>query len=438
MADSPARRSLLFTASCLALIVTSMSFAIRGDIMGTLGTQFVLSKEQLGWIAGTAFWGFTVSMVIGGPLCDALGMGRLLAFAFFAHVAGVLITIFATGFETLFAGTLAIGLANGMVEAACNPLVATLYPEEKTKMLNRFHVWFPGGIVIGGLLSYALGVAGLSWQVKMATMLLPAAVYGALFFGRKFPQTERVASGVSFGEMLADCARPLFVVLVLSMLMTAATELGPNQWIPNILTTTAGVSGILVLVWINGLMAVGRQFAGPVVHKLSPTGMLLGSAMVAGVGLFALSHADSATTAFGAATLFAIGVCYFWPTMLGMTSERLPRTGALGLAIMGGAGMLSVSFVLPTMGRIYDEQTAAALPAGATVEKLAAAAPGTPEAVQWAHAQAAGGAMALRYVAVLPLVLVVIFGLVWLRDRARGGYKAEAMSGAKAASQGGQ
>jgi hypothetical protein len=427
LADASVHRSRLFTASCLALVVTAMSFAIRADIMGTLGAQFALTKEELGWIAGTAFWGFTVSMVIGGPLCDTLGMGRILAFAFFAHVLGVLMTIFATGFETLFMGTLAIGLANGMVEAACNPLIATTYADEKTKMLNRFHVWFPGGIVIGGLVAYALDRAGLGWQAKMATMLLPAAAYGAMFFGQRFPKTERVASGVSFGDMLAECARPLFLILVVSMLMTAATELGPNQWIPNILTTTAGVTGTLVLVWINGLMAVGRQFAGPVVHKLSPTGMLLASAILAGLGLFALSHADTTVTVFGAATLFSIGICYFWPTMLGVTSERLPKTGALGLAIMGGAGMLSVSFVLPTMGGIFDRETAAALPAGTTVETLRSAAAGTPEALQWAHAQAAGGAMALRYVAILPLVLVAVFGLIWLRDRARGGYKAEAI-----------
>ena len=195
-----ANRSRLFVASCIALIVTAMSFAIRGDIMGNLETVFELSKEQVGWIAGTAFWGFTLAMVIGGPLCDVLGMRRLVLFAFVGHAAGILLTIFANGFGMLYAGTLCIGIANGFVEAACNPLIATVYPDNKTHKLNQFHVWFPGGIVIGGLAAFAItrmGVGGDdAWQWKMGTMLLPMLIYGVLFFGQKFPVTERVASGV--------------------------------------------------------------------------------------------------------------------------------------------------------------------------------------------------------------------------------------------------
>lgn len=425
MTDLHTARSRLFFASCIALITTAMSFAIRGDIIGALETQFALSKEDLGWIAGTAFWGFTLSIVFGGPLCDFLGMGLLLRLAFVGHIGGVAMTIFAGGFWSLFCGTLLIGLANGFVEAACNPLIATLFAEDKTHRLNRFHVWFPGGIVIGGVLCFllhqALGLgaetvaadtAALGWKLKMATMLLPALVYGALFTGVSFPKTERVASGISFGAMLQECLRPLFLLMLVCMLMTAATELGPNQWIPNILTTTAGVSGILVLVWINGLMAIGRQFAGPVVHRLSPTGMLLASSVLAGIGLYTLSLANSPSTVFAAATVFALGVCYFWPTMLGFVSERLPRTGALGLALMGGAGMLSVSAVLPLMGRVYDAKTEAAKVSG-----LAGSA-----------AEAAGGAATLQYVVALPIVLSVVFLLLFLKDRKAGGYRSERLA----------
>lgn len=431
-ADTHRHRDRLFMASCIALIVTAMSFAIRGDIMGTLGAQFNLTNEQLGWIAGTAFWGFTLSMMVGGPLCDWVGMGRLLTLAVVGHGLGILLTIFANGFAMLYAGTLAIGMANGMVEAACNPLVATLYPEEKIKKLNHFHVWFPGGIVIGGLVSFALTKAGVGWEVKMATMLLPMAIYGFMFLGQKFPATERVASGVSTGDMFKECLRPFFLIWLLCMLMTASTELGPNQWIPNILTFTASVPGILVLVWINGLMAIGRQFAGPVVHSLSPFGLLIGSATFSGIGLLWLSYARDGVTAFAAATVFAIGVCYFWPTMLGVTSERLPKTGALGLAIVGGSGMLAAAFILPEMGKIYDNYTHLALPSGVTEDQLRAAAAGTEMAGQWARAQAQGGAMALRYVAVLPVILVVIFAILFLRSRAVGGYKAEKIERASA------
>jgi MFS family permease len=385
---SPSR---LFLASRIALVATAMSFALRGDIMDPLRLQFALTNEQLGWVAGCAFWGFTLAMMLGGPLCDVIGMGRILAVAFVGHLAGILLTIFASGFWSLFAGTLAIGIANGAVEAACNPLVATLYPDEKTKMLNRFHVWFPGGIVIGGLAAYALTVAGAGWQLKMATMFVPLAIYGALFLGARFPKTERVSSGVSTGAMFAACLRPLFLLIAGCMVLTACTELAPNQWIPSILTASAGVSGILVLVWINGLMALGRQFAGPIVHRLSPTGMLLFSAVFSALGLYLLSVASGWAT-FGAATIFAVGVCYFWPTMLGFTAERVPRSGALGLAIVGGAGMLGVNFVLPVMGHVYD---------------------------------VSGGAAALRLVGFLPVALMLIFGTLFFLDRARGGYRAE-------------
>lgn len=388
---SAEQRRRLFIASCIALIATAMTFAIRGDSMDPWSRQFSLSKEEVGWIVGTAFWGFTLSIFIGGQLVDLLGMGRFLALAFLAHVLGIALTILANGFWMLFAGTLGIGMANGFVEAAVNPLTATIYPDQKTEKLNALHVWFPGGIVIGGLVSFALTKMNLGWEVKMAVILVPTLIYGLMFLGQRFPPTERVQHGVSTAGMYKEALRPLFLIWVFCMLLTAATELGPNQWIPDILTKTAGLQAILVLVWINGLMAVGRNFAGAFVHRLSPIGLLIGSATLSAIGLFALSVANSPVTAFAAATIFAIGICYFWPTMLGVTSERFPSGGALLLAIMGGAGMLSVSIILPVMGKIYDEK---------------------------------GPNMALRYIVILPLVLIGIFGAVWLYDRGRGGYKA--------------
>jgi hypothetical protein len=441
-------RQRFFVASCVALIATAMTFAVRGDIMGALQEEFLLTKEELGWIASTAFWGFTLSIVFGGPLCDFLGMRTLLRLAFLGHVAGIAVTVFAEGFWMLFFGTLAIGLANGFVEAACNPLIATIYADQKTHKLNQFHVWFPGGIVVGGLLCWALttslgpaaaeldpGARTLLWQLKMSMLLLPTLFYGWLFTGMQFPPTERVAGGVTAREMVRECGRPLFLLMLCCMLLTAATELGPNQWIPNILTTTSGVAGILVLVFINGIMALGRQFAGPVVHRLSPTGMLLASAALSGAGLWLLGNAGSAATVFGAAAVFALGICYFWPTMLGFVAERLPRTGALGLAMMGGAGMLSVSIVLPTMGRFFDQETSAALPTGTDLGNLRElAAGGAPEAQhQLAAAEAVGGAATLHYVVALPVALCVVFAGLWLRDRRRGGSRAETRATAPAA-----
>lgn len=395
----PAR---LFRASCVALIVTAMSFALRGEAIGAWTTQFNLNNEQVGWINGTAFWGFTLAMIVGGPLCDVIGLGRIIALAFVGHAAGILLTIFAWDYSSLYAGTLLFGIANGSVEAACNPLIATLYPQDQTTRLNNFHVWFPGGIVIGGLLAFAFGRMGFGWQAQFATLLLPLAIYGYMFVGQKFPQTGRVQRGESTGSMFRACLAPGFLLMVACMLMTASTELGPSQWIPNILSN-AGVSGILVLVWITGLMAVGRMFAGTFVHRLSPIGMLVLSSALSALGLYAMSQ-TSGVMLFGAATLFAFGVCFFWPTMLGYVSENYPKTGALGLAVMGGAGMLSVSFVLPVIGRIYDEGIATRLPAGATAASL--------PAVDLAGIQAQAGLEALGKVAVLPVVLLVIFTLI--------------------------
>lgn len=416
------RRGGLFAASCIALIVTAMSFAIRGDIITQLGGQFHLSNTQLGWIAYTASLGFTISMVIGGPLCDVLGMGRMLILAVVGHAVGIVMTIFATDFWTLFFSTLGFGIANGFVEAACNPLIATLYPDEKIRRLNLFHVWFPGGIVIGGLAAYAVTESGLggdnAWKIKMATMLVPLVIYAAMFVGKRFPKTEREASGVSTGAMFGECLRPFFLLFVCIMLMTAITELVPQQWFPNILTLTTGISGILYLVWITGLMAVGRMFAGPVVERLSPIGMLIGSSVFSAIGLYWISVANSAVPAFMAATLFAIGVCFFWPTMLGVVSERFPKTGALGLAVMGGAGSQSSGLAQPYFGGVYD--AVAMQNAHMDAATYQANAGHIPPA-----ALAAGGRAALQQIVILPVILTAVFTAIFFYDRSRGGYHRE-------------
>jgi len=267
-------------------------------------------------------------------------------------------------------------------------------------MLNRFHVWFPGGIVIGGLIAYALlEKLQIGWHVLVALLLIPAVIYGVLFLKLTFPPTERVAKGISTKQMFAACLNPLFIVMVICMFMTAATELGTNQWLGALLQG-AGVSGILVLVFINGIMALGRSFAGPVVHRINPNGMLIFSALFAGIGLILLSNA-SGGAAFGAALVFAVGICFFWPTMLGFVSEYLPNTGALGLSLMGGAGMFSVSLILPVMGKWYDKYKAAAVAAGEEVTK----------------ADAIAGSNTFMKVAIMPAILLVIFVIVYFARR---------------------
>lgn len=385
----------LFVASCIALLATAMSFAIRGDIMGELETQFGLDKTQLGWISGAAFWGFGLSILFGGTLCDLLGMGRLLKLAAVGHVGGVLLTVFATDFATLFAATVVIGIANGFVEAGINPLIATLYRDDKTARLVKLHAWFPGGIVVGGVLAFCFTQLGLDWRFKMLLMLLPAAVYAVMFFAQRFPDTERKAAGVSTGAMVGQLARPLFLVVFACMWLTAATELGPGQWVSNIFNEVMRSTlqaGVLLLVWINGIMYVLRQFGGGIAHRLSPTALIASTAPIAAVGLWLFGHADTPVLAFAAAALLAVGTAFWWPTMLGLTSERFPRGGALALAVIGAAGAFSTALAGPVMGWINDTY---------------------------------GAARVLPIWAVLPVAIALIFGAIHLADRARGGYRAE-------------
>jgi MFS family permease len=396
--ESKYNRSGLFWASCIALIVTAMAFGIRAGILGSLGEQFGLSATELGIVTGTAFWGFTLAMIFGGPLCDVIGMKRLLVIAFIGHTVGIVMTIFATGFWSLFLSTLVIGIANGMVEAACNPLITSLYPDQKTQKLNMFHLWFPGGIVIGTLIGYALQQNGLNWQVQMATMLIPTIIYGVMFFNKSFPVTERVASGISASEMFKACLTPLFIIMIICMFLTASTEFGVNNWVPLFLQEGI-VPSLLLLTWVNFVMAMGRLLLGPIVHRsIAPEKVLLMSAILSAAGIYFLSFAGG-YTAFAAAAVFGIGVSLFWPTMLGFVSENLPRTGALGLSLMGGAGMLAAAFALPILGNIYDNKLAEATKAGASTLQ--------------------GGAETLQTVIVLPIFLTIAFaGLVfYMRGR---------------------
>jgi MFS family permease len=400
-------RKQLFVASCLALLVTSLSFGIRAGILGRLGVQFNLSKEELGTIAATAFWGFPLAVVIGGIVVDAIGMKRLLILAFVFHLAGILLTIFAGGYWTLFLSTLLIGIANGTVEAACNPLVTAIYSDNKTTKLNHFHLWFPGGIVIGTLIVFLFDKIGLGWQIQMAIMLIPTALYGYLFFKLDFPVTERVASGVSTSEMYKSLLTPLFWFMIICMFGTAITELFTGQWI-NLLLSNVTSNPILLLTITTGVMVVGRGLAEPVVHKLSPQGVLLASTVFAALGLYMLGH-STGNMLFVGALVFGIGVCYFWPTMLGFVSENLPKTGAVGINLMGGAGMFAVSLYTIIMGGYYDKLIANKLPAGADLKLYNAPEASAEMKAALDAANKAAGPEVLNATLIIPIILIAAF-----------------------------
>lgn len=379
--EQEVNKNRLFYAACISLVVTAMTFAFRARLETVFGPEGVgLTLEDIGWAFGPAFWGFTIAMMVGGPLADRLGMKKIALLAFITHALGIVATLLAYDMWTLFGATTLIGIGNGFVEAAFNPLVASLYPKQKTKMLNRFHVWFPGGLVIGAVMGYLImDVAGLSWQIMIATLFIPLVIYGMMLLKEKFPVTERVAMGVSDGKMWSSLATPLYIFIAFCMLLTAASELGTNQRIESLLRDT-GTSGLLVLAFINGIMALGRLFGGDLVHRLSIPIVLFFSAVFTFIGLYMLS-VSSGNMLWVAATVFAVGVTYFWPNMISFVAEYIPQSGALGLSVIGGLGMLSVSFVLPIMGRVIGETS---------------------------------GQEAIGIMAYLPAILIVLFGGLYL------------------------
>ncbi|MFA4869395.1 MAG: MFS transporter [Pedobacter sp.] len=409
----------LFWASCLALLVTSLSFGIRAGMMNQLGIDFQLSATQLGTITATAFWGFPLAIVIGGFIVDIIGMKRLLVMAFIFHLAGIMLTIFAQGYWTLFFSTLLIGIANGTVEAACNPLVATLYPENKTTRLNYFHLWFPGGIVIGTLLVTLFVQIGLGWKIQVAMMLIPTVIYGYLFSKLQFPVTERVSSGYSNKDMYKAVLSPLFIFMFICMFGTAITELFTGQWIGLLLKNVTD-NAILLLTLTTGIMVIGRAFAEPVVKRLAPQGVLLFSAIFATAGLYMLST-FSGNSIFLAAVIFGIGVCYFWPTMIGFIAENIPQSGALGLNLVGGAGMFAVSIYTIFMGGFYDNLIVKHLPADANLEKYLVAPENSADALALANAKNLAGPEVLQVTLIIPIVLVIAFtGLViYMRSKSK-------------------
>ncbi|MFC4361355.1 MFS transporter [Simiduia curdlanivorans] len=384
----------LFIGCSLALVVTAMTLAIRAGILSQLNRELGLSDTELGWINGMAFLGFPIATMTGGLLYNLLGAKRLMLMAFVGHLVGLVLTISADGFWLLLSSSFLIGFANGSVEAACNPMIADIYHKNKTTMLNRFHVWFPGGILIGALTSYFMTRWGMAWQLQIAVMILPTLVYGYLLLRQPLPASNHIETDTRTN--LRGLLSPLYLFLVLCMTLTATTELGTQQWIERILGAS-GASPMLIMAMMTGLMAVGRYFAGPLVHRFNPVGVLLGSSIAAVAGLYTLSIATGATVYVGA-IIFALGVTYYWPTMVGFVAEYTPQTGALGMSLLGGAGMFAVSLWNPVIGHWIDS---------ARMEAEA-------QQLTGAAAELAAGQAALLHLAAFPAVLVIAFGALTL------------------------
>ncbi len=384
----------LFYGSCFALITTAFSFSIRAGILPQLGAAFNLNAEQLGFINQMWFLGFPISMVVGGIFYSTIGPKKIMMFAFFAHTLGILLTIFANGYATLLISTLFIGLGNGCTEAACNPMIADSYSgKQMNTLLNRFHMWFPGGIFLGSLISLAMTKMNLGWEAQIWIILLPTVAYAYLFYGQTFP-TPR-AEVASLSGNLKAMATPLFIFMCVCMTLTAISEFGPSQW-ASLILAKSGAEPMVIVALTAGLMAVGRYFGGEFVHKFDQTGVLLGGAVLAALGIFLFSTQTGAM-AYVAAVVFAGGVCYFWPNMIGFVAEKIPLSGAIGMSIVGAFGMFSTSIWQPIIGGWIDSAREKATATGLSGDAL----------------DLAAGQATLQTMITFPAILIVLFTALW-------------------------
>ena len=488
----------LFYACFVALVTTSFGFTLRSIVgLPAWGKQFNLTQTQLGEIAGVGLWPFAISIVLFSLIVDKIGYKTAMIFAFVCHITSAFLTIFATGYWSLYIGTFFLALGAGIVESVVNPVVATMFPREKTKWLNILHAGWPGGIVLGGMIALLMG-EGTRWEYKIALIFVPAITYGILMFFRKFPINERVQAGVSYKEMLQEVGaigalaivsmivfqlgaptlfnwsltlkiilvlgvsvlfglytkslgQPLFIILLLIMIPLATTELGTDSWITDLMTpamSDLGMQAGWVLVYTSAIMFVLRFFAGPLVHKFSPLGLLAICSVIAAIGLYLLS-ASAGVMILVAATIYGLGKTFFWPTMLGVVAERFPKGGALTLNITGGMGMIAAGVIgAGVLGFIqdksvdskiaeYDKVSNTALHStyvtenktslfgdyrALNQEKLAAA--NTEEQATVTNIQNVAKKGALRDIVIFPLIMLVSYILLILYFRFKGGYKA--------------
>jgi MFS family permease len=397
-----AREKLLFWGCFTAVVATSFGFVVRSFVVGEWGAQYGLTQTQQGEILGVGIWPFAVSIILFSLIVDEIGYGWSMVAAFVCQAGSTILLVFANGYWSLYIGTFILAIGNGIVEAVANPVVATQFATDKTKWLNILHAGWPAGLVLGGLLALLMGPT-VAWQAKILLILIPVAIYAIILVFCRFPVHERVAAGVPYREMLREfgvagalitttmivfevgrvfdwpllvklaiilvvsvgfgayvrsIGRPFFIVILLIMFPLATTELGTDSWITSLMEPpmrNLGLQAGWVLVYTSAIMMILRFCAGPIVHALSPLGLLALGSAAAACGLLMLSHAVTGGMILLAATVYGLGKSFFWPTMMGVVAEQSPRGGALTLNAVGGVGALSVGVVgLVFLGTVQD------------------------------------------------------------------------------------
>lgn len=485
----------LFYACFISLVTTAFGFILRALMLPQWGHDFDLTQTQLGEIAGVGLWPFAISIVLFSLIIDRIGYKTAMFFAVFCHITSAVLTIFANGYWMLYIGSFICALGNGTVEAVANPVVATMFPRQKIKWLSILHAGWAGGLVLGGIMALFLGEA-TRWEYKIALILIPTIAYALMIIARKFPLNERVQAGVSYKEMLQEVGaggaliitglivfqlgavfgwpttanviitllitagfgwytrsfgQPLFIVLLLIMIPLATTELGTDSWITDLMTpemNRIGLQAGWVLVYTSAIMFGLRFFAGPISHKFSSPALLAVCSAIAAVGLYCMSI-SSGVMILVAATIYGLGKTFFWPTMLGMVSERFPKGGALTLNITGGLGMIAAGVIgAGILGFIQDrsvEKNILAFDArnktsihttfvtdpktslfgdynALNQAKLSAADPQQQATVTTIRDEAKKEA--LRYIVIFPVIMLICFVLLLLYFKSKGGYTA--------------
>lgn len=489
----PSHDKLLFWGCFIALIATAFGFVVRTMIINEWAVEFSLSETQKGELFGVGLWPFAISIVLFSLVIDKIGYKNSMLFGFVCHLLSAVITIFATGYWMLYIGTFIMALGNGTVEAYINPLVATMFKDNKTKWLNALHAGWPAGLVLGGLLAVSLG--NIDWQIKVSLIIIPTIAYILILWPRKFPVSERVAAGVSYKAMLEEAGiigaliivsliaaeigrvfgfstttivisivvltglygyyarslgNALFIFFLVIMIPLATAELGTDSWITPLMEpelAKLGLAPVWILIYTSTIMAILRFYAGPIVHKLSPLGLLATCSVIAALGLIFLSKAEGIMI-LAAATLYGIGKTFFWPTTLGIVAEQFPKGGALTLNGVAGVGMLGVGIVGASfLGNIQDTSIDKGMMAydqanntelhetyssdkktgifgsyyGLDAEKVAQAPAADKETI--ADIQQPAKKQALSTVAVFPAFMLVCYIILIFYFKSKGGYK---------------
>jgi fucose permease len=361
-------RSKLLLASCLTIATAGVGFSVRAGLLRIWGDQFGFTQSELGTITGGGIVGIGLLLLFASQFTDRIGYKAMLSIGFWLHLLSVPLTLAATWvyevagkgatFQCLYWGMFLFSVGTGFTETAVNPLVADLYRERKTHYLNVLHAGWPAGLIVGGLAGKAL-IGNVRWEIPIVLYALPTLWYGFITFSNAFPKSDAAKAGISYGQMLKEFASPILLLLLLLQACVGYVELGTDSWISNITDSVLKGQGLYLLVYASSIMFVLRFFAGPIVERINPLGLLCASTVLGTTGLFMISKLETTGLLWLAVTVYALGKTFLWPTMLGVVGERFPRGGAVIMGAAGAAACLSAGF-LGGPGIGYQQDAAAA------------------------------------------------------------------------------